>query len=71
MSITKEQWRKWMKLPFHRYRVPIVGGVLNYYEIDAPNKTVARIMVDRETHPWIHVKGKIVDLGEVEKLKTC
>lgn len=51
-----------------RYKVPIVGGINRYYEVIAPNKTIARSIAEGETHPWIHVKGKII---EVEEVKDC
>ncbi len=52
----------------HRYKVPIIGGIQNYYEVLAPNKTVARRIADGETHPWIHCEGKIIDCGVVAKI---
>lgn len=52
---------------YHKYLVPIIGGIGQYYTVIAPNKTIARNMVKGEVNPWIKVKGKIIDLGEVEK----
>ena len=47
--------------PWKTYKVPIEGGTLPYYTVKAPNKTMARKIVEGETHPWIHVKGKIIE----------
>lgn len=55
--------KEWLDRPAHRYKVPIVGGLSPYYEVVAPNKTMARRIAEGETHPWIHVRGKIIDLG--------
>lgn len=48
----------------HRYKVPIVGGFSDYYEVTAPNKTIARMIVEGETNPWVHVKGRIIEIKE-------
>lgn len=50
----------------HKYRVPIIGGIADYYTVMAENKTMARRIAEGETQPWIKVKGKIIDMGEVE-----
>ena len=64
--MTKEQYDRWKDLPKHRYLVPIEGGIVRYYEVIAQTKTMARYIAEGETHPWIHVKGKIIDKGVVE-----
>lgn len=51
----------------HRYQVPIIGGINDYYSVIAENKTMARRIAEGETQPWIKVKGKIIDMGEVER----
>lgn len=52
----------------HRYKVPIIGGISDYYEVIAPNKTTARLIAEGETNPWIHCKGKIIDCGVAFKV---
>ena len=56
---------QWLSVkPWKKYKVPIVGGITNWYYISAPNKTIARKIVEGETHPWVHVKGKIIEIGK-------
>lgn len=56
----------WNTCKLFKYKVPIIGGIFPYYEVIAPNKTMARMIANGETQPWIKVKGKIICLGEVK-----
>ena len=44
-----------------RYRVYYTGGVFDYSDIDAPNKTYARLFVGGELRPGLKVT-KIVEV---------
>lgn len=42
--MNNEQYERWKKLPFKKYRVCYTGGVVSSMLVDAPNKTWARML---------------------------
>lgn len=44
------------------YRVPVIGDIIPYRFVWAPNKTIARMIVNGGTNPNVKVKGKIVEI---------
>lgn len=66
---SREVRERYRKIPYEKwkcYKVPIVGGINNWYYIEAPTKTAARDFVEGEINPWVKVRGKIIELTDEE-----
>lgn len=65
----RERMERYRQIPYSEwkcYAVPTVGGWSDWFYVEAPNKTVARMMALGELNPWIKVKGKVREITEDE-----
>lgn len=66
---SREKMDRYRKIPYSEwkcYKVPISGGLGRWYYVEAPNKTLAREFAIGEVHPWVKVRGRIIEIPDSE-----